>query len=183
VILLDTDHVNALKYPGRPAFETLTTRLEVSDDQDVATTVITIEEQMRGWLAWINRSDDLQRQVLGYQELQRLFDFYSRWRVIPFDDQVAATFEMLRRRRIRIGTMDLKIAVIALVHDALLLSANLRDFQRVPDLRVANWRQISTSICSGFSSRNTAWFTWSSSTYLTSRLPLLFSHFLTLCNR
>jgi len=48
VILLDTDHVNALKYPGRPAFETLTTRLEVSDDQDVATTVITIEEQMRG---------------------------------------------------------------------------------------------------------------------------------------
>jgi tRNA(fMet)-specific endonuclease VapC len=35
--------------------------------------------------------------------------------------------------------MDLKIATIALVHDALLLSANLRDFQQVPDLRVADW--------------------------------------------
>jgi tRNA(fMet)-specific endonuclease VapC len=138
VILLDTDHVNALKYPGRPAFVTLTTRLEASDDQEVATTIITIEEQMRGWLAWLHRADDLQRQVLGYQELQRLFDFYSRWRVMPFDDRAAATFGALRQRRLRIGTMDLKIAAIALVHDALLLSANLRDFQRVPDLRVAN---------------------------------------------
>jgi tRNA(fMet)-specific endonuclease VapC len=45
----------------------------------------------------------------------------------------------LRAQRIRIGTMDLKIAAIALVHDALLLSANLRDFQQVPNLRVANW--------------------------------------------
>ena len=35
--------------------------------------------------------------------------------------------------------MDLKIACIALVHNALLLSANLRDFQQVPGLRVENW--------------------------------------------
>jgi tRNA(fMet)-specific endonuclease VapC len=139
VILLDTDHVNVLKYPSHPAFEALTTRLNASDDQDITTTVITIEEQMRGWLAWINRADDLQRQVLGYQELQRLFEFYAHWRVTPFDDQAAAAFEALRQRRIRIGTMDLKIAAIVLVHDALLLSANLQDFQRVPDLRVANW--------------------------------------------
>jgi tRNA(fMet)-specific endonuclease VapC len=35
--------------------------------------------------------------------------------------------------------MDLKIASIALVQDALLLSANLRDFQQVPELRVEDW--------------------------------------------
>lgn len=44
MILLDTDHVNVLKYPDRPPFVTLTTRLNASADQDVATTVITIEE-------------------------------------------------------------------------------------------------------------------------------------------
>ena len=33
--------------------------------------------------------------------------------------------------------MELQIATIALVYEALLLSANLRDFQRVPTLRVA----------------------------------------------
>jgi tRNA(fMet)-specific endonuclease VapC len=35
--------------------------------------------------------------------------------------------------------MDLKIAATALVRGALLLSANRRDFDRVPGLRVENW--------------------------------------------
>jgi tRNA(fMet)-specific endonuclease VapC len=139
VILLDTDHVNVLKYPDHPRFASLTTRLNSAADQDIATTVITVEEQMRGWLAWINRADDVRRQVPAYQELLRLFDFFSRWHVLPFDEQAASAFQGLRAQRIRIGTMDLKMAAIALVHDALLLSANLRDFQQVPNLRVANW--------------------------------------------
>ena len=33
----------------------------------------------------------------------------------------------------------LKIAATALVNNALLLSANQRDFERVPGLRVENW--------------------------------------------
>jgi predicted nucleic acid-binding protein len=40
---------------------------------------------------------------------------------------------------VRIGSMDLKIACIGLVHDALVLSGNLQDFQKVPGLRVENW--------------------------------------------
>jgi tRNA(fMet)-specific endonuclease VapC len=139
VILLDTDHVNVLKYPDHPRFASLTTQLNSSADQDVATTVITVEEQMRGWLAWINRSDDVRRQVPAYQELLRLFDFFARWHVVLFDEQAASEFQGLRAQRIRIGTMDLKIAAIALIHDALLLSANLRDFQQVPNPRIANW--------------------------------------------
>lgn len=139
MILLDTDHVNVLKYPDHPRFASLTTQLNSSVDQDVATTVITVEEQMRGWLAWINRSDDVRRQVPAYQELLRLFDFFARWHVVLFDEQAASEFQGLRAQRIRIGTMDLKIAAIALIHDALLLSANLRDFQQVPNLRIANW--------------------------------------------
>jgi tRNA(fMet)-specific endonuclease VapC len=35
--------------------------------------------------------------------------------------------------------MDLKIAAICLAHDATLLSRNLRDFEKVPDLRTENW--------------------------------------------
>jgi tRNA(fMet)-specific endonuclease VapC len=139
VILLDTDHVNVLKYPDHPRFTSLTTQLNTAADQDIATTIITVEEQMRGWLAWINRADDVRRQVPAYQELLRLFDFFVRWDVVPFDEQAASEFQGLRVQHRRIGTMDLKIAAITLVHDALLLSANLRDFQQVPNLRVANW--------------------------------------------
>ena len=35
--------------------------------------------------------------------------------------------------------MDIKIASIAIANDALVLSANLRDFELVPGLRVENW--------------------------------------------
>jgi tRNA(fMet)-specific endonuclease VapC len=40
---------------------------------------------------------------------------------------------------VRIGTQDLKIAALAIVHDALLLSANLRDFEQVPGLNAEDW--------------------------------------------
>lgn len=67
MILLDTDHGNVLTYPDSLQFVTLTARLHASADQDIATTVITVEEQMRGWLALIHRSDDVHRQVPAYQ--------------------------------------------------------------------------------------------------------------------
>jgi tRNA(fMet)-specific endonuclease VapC len=128
-MLLDTDHVDVLKNPDHPRFASLPTQLNTSADQNIATTIITVEEHMRGWLAWIHRSDDVRRQVPAYHELLRLFDFFARWHVLPFDEQSASEFQALRAKHIRIGTMDLKIAAIALSRDALLLSANLRDFQ------------------------------------------------------
>ena len=51
----------------------------------------------------------------------------------------ADLFVELRRQKVRVGSQDLKIAAIAMAEDALLLSANQRDFQKVPGLRVENW--------------------------------------------
>lgn len=65
--------------------------------------------------------------------------FLSDWTIQPFDDIAADRFEQLRAGGVRIGSMDLKIASIALVHDAFVLSANLHDFQKVPGLRAENW--------------------------------------------
>jgi len=139
VILLDTDHLTLLKYPDSPRYAALTARMEASPDQDIGTTIISVEEQWRGWLPVISRERQVTRQVRPYQELLGLLDFLGRWTVLPFDEADAACFSRLRGNGVRIGTMDLKIASFALVHDALLLSANLRDFQQVPGLRVENW--------------------------------------------
>jgi tRNA(fMet)-specific endonuclease VapC len=66
----------------------------------------------------------------------------ERFRRIPlvdFDERAADEYERLRKARIRIGSMDLKIAAIALASDATLLSRNLSDFSKVPGLRVEDW--------------------------------------------
>ena len=65
--------------------------------------------------------------------------FFRKWDILPLDSAAADAFEQIRSQKIRIGSQDLKIAAIALTRDALLLSANLRDFRRVPGLRVESW--------------------------------------------
>jgi tRNA(fMet)-specific endonuclease VapC len=139
VIILDTDHIVVLKYSQGSEYFTLTAKMAASPDQHFMTTVITLEEQMRGWLALIRRSQDVHRQVSAYAKLNDLVNYFSRWQRLPFDDAAADQFKDLRRAKVRIGTMDLKIAAIAFVHDSLLLSANTRDFAQVPNLRVEDW--------------------------------------------
>jgi tRNA(fMet)-specific endonuclease VapC len=71
--------------------------------------------------------------------LLKLLAFFSAWEVLPFSSAAALECQRLRKERVRIGSQDLKIAAVALVNDALLLSANLADFRKVPRLRVENW--------------------------------------------
>jgi tRNA(fMet)-specific endonuclease VapC len=139
MILLDTDHLTVLSFVEDSRFGLLTGRMQAARHQLFGATVISLEEQTRGWLAEIHRQREVHRQVIAYERFAKLFQFYRKWEVVPFDERAADEFSGLRKQRIRIGTQDLKIAAIALVNDALLLSANVRDFQQVPGLRVENW--------------------------------------------
>jgi tRNA(fMet)-specific endonuclease VapC len=139
MIVLDSDHLSILEHPESPQYERLTVAMDRSTDADFATTVISLEEQMRGWLAALNRMREVHSQLLYYTRLAGLVDFFSNWQILPFDESAADQFVTLRKSGIRIGTMDLKIAAIAISKNALLLSANLRDFERVPGLRVQDW--------------------------------------------
>ncbi len=139
MIVLDTSYVSLFQYPEDPRANRLRERLIESTDREILTTAITPEEQMRGWLSAIHGQRDVKRQVQYYERLVALFRFFADWRILPFDDAAADQFRSLRAQRVRIGTMDLKIASIVLVHDAVLLSSNLQDFQKVPVLRVEDW--------------------------------------------
>jgi tRNA(fMet)-specific endonuclease VapC len=140
MILIDTDHATYLKYPeserGRRFIERLSA---VPQSEVVGVSIVTVEERMRGWLAVIAKEKQAIRQVIGYAELAKLFEFYQEFEIVLFDEAAARQFDDLRTQRLRVGTMDLKIAATALVNQALLLSANRRDFERVPGLRVENW--------------------------------------------
>ena len=139
MILLDTDHTTFLKYPDSDRGGRLIERMKAVESEAVGVAIVSVEERMRGWLAAIAKEKSALRQVLGYRELALLFEFYQEFEIVPFDEAVAQQFDDLRRQKLRVGTMDLKIAATALVNRALLLSANRTDFDRVPGLRVENW--------------------------------------------
>jgi len=137
LLVLDTDHVSTLGFPSEACVELLE-RIRASG-QDAATTIVTVEEQLRGWLAEIHRLTDPYRQIPPYERLQRRIDFFAAWTLLPWDAESAELFLHLRREGLRIGSMDLKIACIALAHDATLLTRNASDFAQVPGLRFENW--------------------------------------------
>jgi tRNA(fMet)-specific endonuclease VapC len=138
MILIDTDHLTVFTDERDARHEHLNMRMEAATDA-VACTIVSVEEVLRGWLAFINRLRDVHLQIPAYVRLGQFVNFLSNWEIVPFDEKAAEHFTVLRRQLLRMGTMDLKIASIALANDAMLVTANLRDFSPVPALRCENW--------------------------------------------
>jgi tRNA(fMet)-specific endonuclease VapC len=105
----------------------------------LATTIITFEEQMRGWLSWLAQARSVEQQVERYRRLKRMLTSYHDVIILDFDEKAAGELQRRQKQRVRIGTMDLKIAALALANNATLLSRNLKDFRKVPDLKVEDW--------------------------------------------
>ena len=138
MLVLDTDHLTAYQKGTSPEAHRLKQRLDDSAES-YATTIITVEEIMRGWMAAIRRTHDPRRQISAYAQLRQLFRFFATWHVLDWDAGAAEAFEALQQAKTRIGTMDLKIASICLANHSTLLSRNSQDFDNVPGLRVEDW--------------------------------------------
>ena len=138
MLVLDTNHLTPID-GGSEEGARLRARLE-SCGEEVAATIISAEEQLRGWLAQINRAHaDAEGLVFAYERLQTRLAFFAEWLVLPFDAEAVAMFAAFRKRGIRIATLDLRIACITIAHDATLLTRNTTDFAQVPGLKHANW--------------------------------------------
>lgn len=139
ILILDTDHLTLVQRQTEPAYSRLRARLARIPQEDVRTTIVSFEEQMRGWLSNIARSRNRSQEIAAYQRLQNLLMFFGSIPVLPYDDGAAERLAELLKLRLHVGAMDLKIAAITLSLNGLLLSRNLKDFSRVPGLRVEDW--------------------------------------------
>jgi tRNA(fMet)-specific endonuclease VapC len=137
VLVLDTDHLTELGYASDAGLR-LSTRLEQAD-QPVVIAIISAEERLRGMLARLNQVKKASELELGYRSLGQLVTFLAGFSTLPFDAGAAARFARLRKDGVRVATMDLRIACIALEHDAVLLTRNTVDFSKVPGLRCEDW--------------------------------------------
>ncbi len=139
MILLDTDHLTVLKYTDSERYVRLHGRLLAAAPELIGTTIVNVEEQMRGWLAAIAKEKTLLRQITAYRELTDLFDFFAKLNIISLSAEAVDLFNGFRKSGIKIGAMDLKMACIAMANNVLFLTANRRDFEKVPGLKFENW--------------------------------------------
>ncbi len=141
MLVLDTDLVSILQQQTQPEYDALRARLSTQPPGEIFISIVSFHEQMQGWLAYLNKAKSLAQVGVAYSELRLLLVYYISANVILFDAAAQARFADLKRQRIRVGTLDLRIASIASAMGGTLLSRNLRDFRRVPGLIVEDWTQ------------------------------------------
>jgi tRNA(fMet)-specific endonuclease VapC len=136
--ILDTDHLSLIRRNG-PDGQRILANLDAREGIEVATTVITFEEQSRGRLALLGRAKTIDQTVLAYDGLRQLASDYQSITILAFDHAAALEHQQLRKRYPRLGNMDLKIAAIALTQNATLLTRNDIDFGQIDGLAIENW--------------------------------------------
>jgi tRNA(fMet)-specific endonuclease VapC len=134
-VLLDTDHVSLQERGHLP----LRARLASFPPEEVAVSVVTVEEMLRGRLAILARRSEGEARVHAYTKLLETVHFFSTIPVVPFDMTCEQQFQALRAMRLRVGSRDLRIAATALVQNVVLITRNRRDFEQVPGLRLDDW--------------------------------------------
>ena len=139
MIILDTDCLSIFERERHFDTSILRANLSHFDSEDIAVTIITYEEQMRGWMSFIAKAKTVEQQVYAYQRLNQFLENFRKINVLPFDENAAEIYKDLKSNKIRIGSMDLKIASIAISRKAILVSRNLKDFEAVPNLVVNDW--------------------------------------------
>jgi tRNA(fMet)-specific endonuclease VapC len=139
--VLDTDTTTLLEPQTQPAYDYFHAHLARHPGAEVFATIVGFQEHVRGWLAFLSRVKPSDQVVFGYTALFKILHYFCQAKVLTFDDAAQSRFQALRSRRVRIGTLDLRIACIASTVGATVLTRNLRDFRQVPGLAVEDWTQ------------------------------------------
>ncbi len=94
---------------------------------------------MRGWLAVIRSATAAQKRTAAYAQLRMAVSYFATFTLLDYTLAADARVADLRRQGVRIGTQDLRIAAIALLNGATVVTRNDRDFRQVPGLSLEDW--------------------------------------------
>lgn len=143
MIILDTDCLSLLQRKQGAGYFELAEALARFPSDQISTTIISFDEQMRGWMAMVARARTTDLLTHAYADLLSFLERFSKIPVLPFDETAGQFLDELKRQKLRVGTMDLRIASIAISREAILVSRNLVDFERIPNPIVEDWTKKS----------------------------------------
>ena len=136
--ILDTDSVSLL-LEGNP----LVAKQAAAKFSDVAITIITVQEIFNGWAGRINDPSQTSRLVWLYTKLWQTTTFFKKVTILNFTEDAQACRDhllvqnkFLAKKRL---DKDTRIAAIAIVNQAILVTRNYKDFSLVPGLPIEDW--------------------------------------------
>ena len=135
LFLFDTDLLTLYS----KAHSVVCARASAHNPDELATSVLTVEELLTGWYTVLRQAKDDQQLVAAYGGMTFSMEFLSRMRILSFSETAAARFSEFRKARLKIKTMDLRIACVALEAGAKLVTRNRVDFEVVPGLELEDW--------------------------------------------
>ena len=119
----------------------LVERIKTIGQDNIATTVVTAIEVLRGRQEHLVKAGSGEQLLLAQQLLTRSEELLKNIHVELIDRGAAQEFDRLRTNKgiKKIGRTDLLIASIVLAANGTLVTRNLKHFRFVPNLRLENW--------------------------------------------
>jgi len=128
--MLDT---NICIYLIKKKPESVLINLQASMGEGVSISAITLAELMHG----VEASAYPEKNTIALNQFLSIID------VLSFDDEAAAEYgkicTALRRQGTPIGAMDMLIAAHARAKGLIMVTNNIREFERVDGLKLENW--------------------------------------------
>ncbi len=132
--LLDTDSAS-LAFNGNKYIR----RQIQQASQDVWLSSIAAEESMRGALNLIHQNRDKAGSSFAHNFLTRLLSDICDYPIYPYDDQAARIYASFPAPVKRVGSQDCRIAASAIAAGWIVVTANQKDFSRIPGVRFEDW--------------------------------------------
>ena len=138
--ILDTDHASLFLAGNKPIIAQV-----AKHSNDVAITVITVQELFNGWTGRLNDPAQEAKLIYLYTKLWETTEFFKVITVFNFDKDAENCYQILRQNSKALAKKkiekDLRIASIALALDATIVTRNYKDFSQIPNLKMENWEE------------------------------------------
>lgn len=141
--VLDTDTLSLLPYLDQ--YPNLRRNYLAAPPDGVYISIVTVQEQLKGALAEINRAaqgqrpQDRAKAVLEYAMLHKLVRYLALLQVLEYTPEAHAVFESFDAKIIRAGSQDCRIAAIAIANNFTVVTRNTRHFSVIPGVKIVDW--------------------------------------------
>lgn len=133
--LLDTDTAS-LAFNGN---ERVLARIRQAKSQNIRLSSIAAEESIRGALSVIHRCQATAGLPAAHRFFTRLLSFLYEYRIHTYNDEAALVYSSFPAQVKRLGTQDCRIAASAIAAGWIVVTANQKDFSRIPSIQFEDW--------------------------------------------